>query len=440
MGQGSPLSAESKQLIVLLKSYFDRTRPGTHEPCTAVEQVARAMNIGVVTVRRVMAEYNRDPLLLHKVHASKGRPPRVLPDAVHSTVRTYVREANFHGRHITLEMLGEHLRQQATVDQDFSIRTLGRALERWGFIFGKGTRSQRLKEKDHVVAARQCYLRKKRANRNGEGVRRPEVYLDESYVNKNHSNDLIWYSDEDGPWVQKPTGKGERLVILNAITASGWVPHARLVFKSTKKTGDYHGQMNHGIFAKWFTEQLLPNIPERSIIIMDNAAYHNTLDPSSAPTAACSKDKMQCWLQNNGVSLPEDCLKVEMVETLKKMDPSPTYALDVLAAKHGHDILRTPPYHPELQPIEICWGIVKNHVARNCDFTMATLLTQLDLAFERVTSNTCVGLIAKIREVEDRFWKEDLLQDLRDSVESSIPICEARRGLSRAEELRAHSL
>jgi len=52
------------------------------------------------------------------------------------------------------------------------------------------------------------------------------------------------------PWVQKPTGKGERLIILHAMTKSGWVPGAKLTFKSTKKTGDYHGQMNHDLFTK----------------------------------------------------------------------------------------------------------------------------------------------------------------------------------------------
>jgi len=25
----------------------------------------------------------------------------------------------------------------------------------------------------------------------------------------------------------------------------------------------------------------------------------------------------------------------------------------------SHEILRTPQYHPELQPIETCWGVVK---------------------------------------------------------------------------------
>lgn len=115
--------------------------------------------------------------------------------------------------------------------------------------------------------------------------------MDESYVNKNHSNDFIWYTSEDGPWIQKPTGKGDRLIILNAITQEGWVPGAKVVFKSTRKTVDYHGQMDWDLFKKWFTEALIPNIPNKSIIVMDNASYHNILSKQSAPTPACSKEK-----------------------------------------------------------------------------------------------------------------------------------------------------
>jgi hypothetical protein len=39
-----------------------------------------------------------------------------------------------------------------------------------------------------------------RANRDDKGVPiKSEIYLDESYVNKNYSNDFIWYSEEDVP-------------------------------------------------------------------------------------------------------------------------------------------------------------------------------------------------------------------------------------------------
>ena len=95
-------------------------------------------------------------------------------------------------------------------------------------------------------------MRNNRSKNSDNKTIRPEVYLDESYVNKNHSNDFVWYSVEDGPLIQKPTGNGERLVIVNAITKDGWVPNAKVVFKSSRKTGDYHGQMNFEIFQKWF--------------------------------------------------------------------------------------------------------------------------------------------------------------------------------------------
>ena len=96
---------------------------------------------------------------------------------------------------------------------------------------------------------------------------------------------------------------------------------------------------------------------------------------------------------------------------VRKMAPEPTYAIDVIARQHGHEVIRTPPYHPELQPIEMCWGILKNEVARHCDFTLDHLKFQLEHAFEKITATTCQRIIKKVRSVEDRFWEEDARLD-----------------------------
>ena len=410
--QGRPLTSEFKRALVLLKDCFDRTKDDLREQdCPRVERTANALGVGVATVKRVMADYHRSPdLLLRTASRRRGRPPRVIADAVQTITRDYIRQANREGTHLTLEMLAAY-RKQEGCEPTFSRRTLGRTLDRWGFTFGKGTRSQHLKEKDHVVAARQRYLRAKRANRQGNEVRRPEVYLGESSVNKNHRNDFIWYAEEDGPWVQKPTGQGERLIILNAMTKRGWVPGAKVTFKSTKKTGDYHGQMHQDLFTRWFTEQLLPNMPSNARIIMDNAPYHNTLSCHAAPTAPCKKERIASWLSKNQIPVRDDCLKAEWVEILEKLAPAPTYALDELAADHGHAILRTPPDHPELQPIETCWAVVKKQIARVNKCTMADLREQLEEAFASVTEETCVGLIKKVRKVEETFWTEDAQLD-----------------------------
>lgn len=409
--QGKPLTPQEKETIILIKNYFDRVRGDIQEQeCPSVQRTANALGVGIATVKRVLADHNRGVAFAEQTEASRGHRTHAVPDSLQTITREYIRGANMEGAHITLEMVCQHLEGIDSSDE-FSIRTLGRTLDRWGFTFGKGTRSQKLKEKDYIVAARQRYLRRKRANRKGDTTVRPEVYLDESYVNKNHSNDFVWYFDDDGPLIQKPTGKGERLIIMNAITKDGWVPGAKLTFKSTKKTGDYHGQMNQELFTKWFKDKLLPNIPPGSLIIMDNASYHNILSANSAPTSTCKKSKILSWLENNNIPLKEDCLKVEMIEILNRLAPSPSFVIDEIAAEYGHEILRTPPYHPELQPIETCWAVVKNKIARGCDFTMANLVVQLEDAFNSVTAKTCSGLIRKVRKVEDKFWEEDTMLD-----------------------------
>jgi transposase len=169
--------------------------------------------------------------------------------------------------------------------------------------------------------------------------------------------------------------------------------------------------MNWDLFKKWFMEMLLENIPPKSLIIMDNASYHNTLSEHSPPTPLCSKKRITDWLERNRIYCRQDCLKPELVEILKKLVPEPSYAIDEIARSYGHEVIRTPPYHPELQPIETCWGVVKNHIARHSDFTMKNLLEQLDVGFAKVTGKTCEEIINNVRKIEDDFWTEDLRFD-----------------------------
>ena len=405
--KGKHLLPEGKRLLISVKQYFDSNRSEFGSSESAAQMTADALGLGLATVNRVLGQYHKDPDIINELPQIRGHRAYSIDTTNQEAVRAYIRKANIDGSHITLESIQSLLKEKSP-DYSCHLSTLARTLDRWGFEFGRGIRTQHLKEKDYIVVARQRYLRNIRCNRgkNDKPIR-PEVYLDESYVNKNHSNDFVWYTSEDGPWIQKPTGKGERLIILNAITQEGWVPGAKVVFKSTRKTGDYHGQMDWDLFKKWFTEALIPNIPNKSIIVMDNASYHNILSKQSAPTPTCSKEKICAWFEENKISYKEDFLKVELVDILRKNTPEPTYEIDLIAKLYGHNVMRTPPYHPELQPIEKCWAVVKNEVARNCDFTMDNLWIQLDNAFEKVTAETCQKIIKRIRLVENKFWEED---------------------------------
>ena len=275
--KGKPLTPEEKRLLISVKQYFDRNKLEFGSSDSSAQMASDALGIGLATVNRVVAQYRKDPASLDALPQMRGHPAYSIESSDQEAVRAYIRKANREGVHITLETIQAFL-QDKSPHQSYHISTLARTLDRWGFEFGRGIRTQHLKEKDYIVTARQRYLRRMRDNRDSDRQPiRAEVYLDESYINKNHSNDWVWHSIEEGPWIQKPTGKGERLIILNAITKEGWVPGAKVVFKSSRKTGDYHGQMDGDLFQKWFTEALLPNLPDDSVIVMDNASYHNIL-------------------------------------------------------------------------------------------------------------------------------------------------------------------
>ncbi len=110
-------------------------------------------------------------------------------------------------------------------------------------------------------------------------------------------------------------------------------------------------------------------------------------------------------------------LKSELYELCKKMAPPPVFKIDQLAEEYGHKILRTPQYHCELQPIESCWGVVKNHCRDHCEFTMESLYKHLDIGFSKVTKSTCQKIITKVWQQEELFWIEDTEEDAREMIE-----------------------
>ena len=104
-------------------------------------------------------------------------------------------------------------------------------------------------------------------------------------MNAHHCRDEIWV-DVDGKCGWKvPSGKGQRLIVVHAGGVEGWVVSADLVFRSKTNSADYHDEINSEHFMEWFTIQLLPNIPQDSIIIVDNATYHNK-QKDKPPTTA----------------------------------------------------------------------------------------------------------------------------------------------------------
>ena len=103
---------------------------------------------------------------------------------------------------------------------------------------------------------------------------------------------------EGAEW-KVPSGKGQRLIILHAggvdgwvEGVDGWVEGADLVFSSKTNSTDYHDEMNSKHNMEWMTQQLLPRLEEPTVIILDNASYHNK-QKDKPPTSTDKKDDIK---------------------------------------------------------------------------------------------------------------------------------------------------
>ena len=159
------------------------------------------------------------------------------------------------------------------VDASFSKLTLWRALHSLGFRYGKFDKKRAcLYERKDIVKKRIAFLRKIRTYRK---LDRPIVYLDETWVDSNTHPGQQWQAPAGLPQRKLPLNKGKRFVVLHCGGEMGFLDNCKLVFDSKTSDNDYHSEINGLIFRRWVEDKLLPALPARSVIVMDNASYHS---------------------------------------------------------------------------------------------------------------------------------------------------------------------
>ncbi|XP_066947072.1 uncharacterized protein [Macrobrachium rosenbergii] len=177
--------------------------------------------------------------------------------------------------------------------------------------------------------------------------------------------------------------------------------------------------MNNELFHQWLTTQLLPSLPEPSVLVIDNAPYHSTLtEDGGCPTSVTKRENLIKWLEHLRIPFPAGATCPELLFICQKNRPKPCYKVDSVISEWGHEVVRLPPGHPELSAIEQVWGCVKRHILSSLQrFTRADLQAKLQEA--RLCANTEVwtGAIRHSQRFEEEYWT---LDNIHESVEPVI--------------------
>jgi transposase len=295
------------------------------------------------------------------------------------------------------------------------IRSVRRYLNRLGFQYTRTKRKPRaLREKPYVRQQRHSYLHDIRQYRHkGYSL----VYLDESFLHHYHGQQFSWFED-DIDWIERPSGKGRRWCFIHAMQETGLLPNCFLIFEGKKRTEDYHGSFNFEVFYSWFTERLLPNLSQKSCIVLDRAPYHMVPEERIVPNQI-RKAEIQTWLTKHNIGWEEHGLKPKLIDMIDKhIDHTPLVVKE--ARTCGHDVRFLPVHHPELSPIELVWARGKNTCAKQLrsGVSFQEVRKNLEDAFAELTEETCLKLYEHVKRKEDEYWDLDLELEVLDDERS----------------------
>ena len=445
-GRGRYLSAAEQSMVVHahmaeLKARVERRkkkkqRAGQHTD-NALDVTARRMGVGRATVQKLWADYKAGRLLTDyeapgssaggaktKADQSRIRADQEVVDMVREFVRTKHREHRaVTGRDVTMFLIDKG--ELGTVDLmnkkqfDAAHRCVRRWLQHHGWMHGRKKGKVKMMETPKLRSQRAQYLATMKANREGEKLR--EVFTDESYVHQHyHHDDRTLYDPADKQDIaqKKHRFKGDRYNMIGCILGpdltkpeaeredtfadkGGWYAPAYAKFHAPlRRKKDYHACFDSKWYNNWF-EKVCKSLQQdgyRCLFSMDNVSYHNSTRLNELKHL--KKADLFQQLKAGSVAAGFDPTfwdqfptKVSLVQYLESVDDLVDTTVVTIAATYGHKVAYTPPYHSDLQPIEVVWAIVKQQVAAkyHIDVTMDEVLANMDEAFASLSPTTVYG-------------------------------------------------
>lgn len=353
----------------------------------------------------------------------------LVPASWRATIRKCVSDKYLARQKVTLDTLLATLRADPVDLHDtlfvWTRVTLWRTLQSMGFCCKAGSSHyMRLHEKSSVVGQRLKYIREIQELRDqGYDI----FYQDETWFNKNMVPEKQWLDVDGKGGRHAPSGKGSRFIVSHVGSRlTGLLPGCDLCIAVdyNKESDDYHQSMNWEMFKQWICDSVLPTLSRdhpHSVLVLDQATYHRVLSDDTKPVwKKMNKADIIAFLQARGVPADElppltKMTVVELRELAATVVGEGKYEIVRLAAEQGIKVVFLPVAHPELNPIETVWGMVKNIVrSRNgvegdTAFTMANLRSHINFALSQAgpglwkrAEDACIAQEMKYLELADR--------------------------------------
>ena len=120
-----------------------------------------------------------------------------------------------------------------------------------------------------------------------------------------------------------------------------------------------------------------------SVIVLDNASYHNIkTEETVVPNFNQRKVVLQDYLSKHNIPFQPLEIKKQLYEKIKFKKLVSVFKTDKIANLHGHEVLRTPVRHCELNPIELIKGFVAEN---NTTFRLKDVKELVYGGFGRIT-------------------------------------------------------
>lgn len=280
-------------------------------------------------------------------------------------------------------------------------------LKELNFKYSKSKQNRALIEREDLVLWRQKYISDIRRYRS-EG--RKIYYLDEMLIRANSCfRDLYVAGFYTRP--ENETDKGKCLIALHIGSAEGFVDGGFMCFEPKKNATNCHDEINSDLFYDWFCG-VLPRLDDNCIIVMDNVTNHS-LKKDLIPTLDWRKENIIKWLVSKNCVADQSMIKYRLMEMVNQIKPLyDKNLIDEEALKTNKVVLRLPPLHDELNPIQLALLMVKNHVkTHNTTWKLSDVQKLIKEGIQLLTPDTWSNFVSYAIEEENKLYDIDFAVD-----------------------------